>query len=68
MHEEELFVELFADMERLSVNHEPRYFPDDAHSSNTWGILPPRLYFRFDEEAIRSELEQFAAYADYLAV
>lgn len=68
MHEEELFVELFADMERLSVNHEPRYFPDDAHSSNTWGILPPRSYFRFDEEAIRSELEQFAAYADYLAV
>ena len=68
MHEEELFVELFADMERLPLNHEPRYFPDDAHSSNTWGILPPRSYFRFDDEAIRSELEQFAAHADYLTV
>ncbi|HEY6406831.1 MAG TPA: VOC family protein [Ktedonobacteraceae bacterium] len=68
MQEEELFVELFADMERLPVNHEPRYFPDDAHSSNTWGILPPRSYFRFDEQAIRSELEQFAAHADYLTV
>ncbi|HEU0003469.1 MAG TPA: VOC family protein [Ktedonobacteraceae bacterium] len=68
MQEEELFVELFADMERLPVNHEPRYFPDDAHSSNTWGILPPRSYFRFDEQAIRAEQEQFAAHADYLAV
>lgn len=59
-----LDVELFADLERLPINHEPRYFPDDAHSSNTWGILPPRSYFRFDEEEIRMELAQAEAYGD----
>jgi catechol 2,3-dioxygenase-like lactoylglutathione lyase family enzyme len=64
MHEEDLFVELFADLEQLSEDHEPRQYPDDAHSSNTWGTLPPRSYFRFDEEAIQSELEQREAYLE----
>lgn len=63
MHEEELFVELFADLEQLTEDHEPRQYPDDVHSSNTWGTLPPRSYFRFDKDAIESELEQREAYA-----
>jgi catechol 2,3-dioxygenase-like lactoylglutathione lyase family enzyme len=63
MHEEDLFIELFADLEQLPEDHEPRQYPDDVHSSNTWGSLPPRSYFRFDKEAIQSELEQREAYA-----
>jgi len=61
MVEEELFVELFADMEQLEPDHEPRFFADDPHGSNAWGILPPRSYFRFDEEAIVAEREQLEA-------
>jgi catechol 2,3-dioxygenase-like lactoylglutathione lyase family enzyme len=61
--EEELFVELFCDLEQLPVDHVPRHYPDDSHSSNTWGILPPRSYFRFDQAAIDSELNQLEAYA-----
>ncbi len=53
--EEECFVEIFCDMEQLEPEHEPRTWPDDAHSSNVWGILPPRSYFRFDPEAVESE-------------
>jgi catechol-2,3-dioxygenase len=53
--EEDCFVELFCDVEQLEPDHEPREWPDDAHSSNVWGILPPRSYFRFDAEAIESE-------------
>lgn len=63
MHEEDLFVELFADLEQLQEDHQPRQFPDDPHSSNTWGILPPRSYFRFDRAALESEAEQAEAYA-----
>ena len=33
----------------------PREWPDDRYSSNTWGPLPPRSYFRFDAAAIESE-------------
>jgi catechol 2,3-dioxygenase-like lactoylglutathione lyase family enzyme len=55
--EEECFVELYCDMERLEEDHEPRTYPDDRFSSNTWGPLPPRSYFRFDEAAIASERE-----------
>jgi catechol-2,3-dioxygenase len=55
--EERCFVELYCDMEQLSSHHQPRDWPDDRFSSNTWGPLPPRSYFRFDEEAIRSERE-----------
>jgi len=53
--EEECFVELYCDMEQLATDHEPRTWPDDRYSSNTWGPLPPRSYFRFDEAAIASE-------------
>jgi catechol 2,3-dioxygenase-like lactoylglutathione lyase family enzyme len=53
--EEECFVELYCDMERLGEDHEPRTYEDDRYSSNTWGPLPPRSYFRFDAAAIESE-------------
>ena len=62
MREEELFVELFADLEQLPADHAPRHFPDDPHSSNTWGILPPRTYFRFDQAALDAEDSQAYAY------
>ena len=55
--EEECFVELYCDMEQLQPDHEPRRWPDDRYSSNTWGPLPPRSYFRFDQAAIDSERE-----------
>ena len=55
--EEECFVELYCDMEQLQVDHEPRLWPDDRYSSNTWGPLPPRSYFRFDPVAIEYERE-----------
>ena len=55
--EEECFVELYCDMEQLQADHEPRRWPDNRYSSNTWGPLPPRSYFRFDSEAIESERE-----------
>ena len=53
MVEEDVFVELFCDMEQLEPDHEPRFFADDPHGSNAWGILPPRSYFRFDQAADR---------------
>jgi catechol-2,3-dioxygenase len=59
--EEECFVELFCDMEQLEPDHEPRDWPDDAHSSNTWGILPPRSYFRFDDAAVEAERDGLEA-------
>lgn len=62
MIEEELFVELFCDLEQLVDDHVVRHFPDDPHSSNTWGILPPRTYFRFDRAAIEAEDAQAYAY------
>lgn len=55
--EEECFVELYCDMEQLEPDHVPRDWPDNAHSSNVWGILPPRSYFRFDRQAIEWERE-----------
>jgi len=55
--EEECFVELYCDMEQLQRGHVPRVYPDDRFSSNTWGPLPPRSYFRFDTAAIESERE-----------
>jgi catechol 2,3-dioxygenase-like lactoylglutathione lyase family enzyme len=64
MPEEDIFMELFCDLEQLVPDHEPRYYPDDAHTSNTWGILPPRSYFRFDAEAIKSESDQNEAYLE----
>jgi catechol 2,3-dioxygenase-like lactoylglutathione lyase family enzyme len=53
--EEPCFVELYCDMEQLAPDHRPRRWPDDRFSSNTWGPLPPRSYFRFDEAAVASE-------------
>jgi catechol-2,3-dioxygenase len=55
--EEECFVELYCDMEQLEADHEPRVYPDNRYSSNTWGPLPPRSYFRFDADAVASERE-----------
>jgi catechol-2,3-dioxygenase len=55
--EEECFVELYCDMEQLQHDHQPRNWPDNRYSSNTWGPLPPRSYFRFDEAAVESERE-----------
>jgi hypothetical protein len=45
-------------MEILPDDHTPRAWPDDVHSSNAWGTLPPRTYFRFDAESVRIEREQ----------
>jgi len=59
--EEDLIVELYADMEQLAPNHEPRDWDDTPHSSNVWGTLPPRTYFRFDAEAIELERGQTEA-------
>jgi catechol-2,3-dioxygenase len=59
--QEECFVELYSDMEQLEADHEPRTWPDDAHSSNTWGILPPRSYFRFDPAAVEHERQGLEA-------
>jgi catechol 2,3-dioxygenase-like lactoylglutathione lyase family enzyme len=59
--EEECFVELFSDMEQLERDHQPRDWPDDRHSSNTWGTLPPRSYFRFDPAAVEAEREGLEA-------
>ncbi len=55
--EEECHVELYCDMEQLQADHVPRVYPDDRYSSNTWGPLPPRSYFRFDAVAIEYERE-----------
>jgi catechol-2,3-dioxygenase len=55
--EEPCHVELYCDMEQLQTDHVPRVYPDDRYSSNTWGPLPPRSYFRFDPIAIEYERE-----------
>ncbi len=39
----------------------PATGPTTAHSSNTWGTLPPRSYFRFDEAAVQAEREGLEA-------
>ena len=59
--EEELIVELFCDMEQLGPDHRPRDWEDTPHSSNVWGTLPPRTYFRFDADAIDVERGQLQA-------
>lgn len=63
MWEEEHFIELYCDMQVLEADHQPVTHPDNAYSSNTWGVLPPRSYFRFDEEAV--EIERQSAYSFY---
>lgn len=57
--EEDCFVELYCDMEQLQDDHEPRVWPDDRYSSNTWGPLPPRSYFRFDPVAVEWERNSY---------
>jgi catechol 2,3-dioxygenase-like lactoylglutathione lyase family enzyme len=57
--EEECHVELYCDMEQLQDDHVPRTYPDDRYSSNTWGPLPPRSYFRFDPVAVEFEQESW---------
>ena len=57
--EEPCHVELYCDMEQLQDDHVPRTYPDDRYSSNTWGPLPPRSYFRFDPVAIEFERESW---------
>ena len=57
--EEPCHVELYCDMERLAEHHVPRVYPDDRYSSNTWGPLPPRSYFRFDPVAVEFERESW---------
>jgi catechol 2,3-dioxygenase-like lactoylglutathione lyase family enzyme len=57
--EEECFVELYCDMEQLQPDHVPRTYPDDRYSSNTWGPLPPRSYFRFDAVAVEWERNSY---------
>lgn len=59
--EADCFIELYCDMEQLGETHEPREYPDDRHSSNVWGLLPPRSYFRFDKESIEAERESLQA-------
>jgi catechol-2,3-dioxygenase len=59
--EEDLIVELYCDMEQLTAGHVPRDWEDTPHSSNVWGTLPPRTYFRFDAEAIEAERGQLQA-------
>jgi catechol 2,3-dioxygenase-like lactoylglutathione lyase family enzyme len=65
--EEECFVELYCDMEQLEAEHEPRTWPDDRFSSNTWGPLPPRSYFRFDAAAVASERDSLEMLGEVLA-
>jgi catechol 2,3-dioxygenase-like lactoylglutathione lyase family enzyme len=62
--EEELIVELSAETEQLRPDHRPRHWEDNPHSSNVWGTLPPRTYFRFDHEAIEAEREQRQAFGE----
>jgi catechol 2,3-dioxygenase-like lactoylglutathione lyase family enzyme len=57
--EEECHVELYCDMEQLQDGHVWRRYPDDRYSSNTWGPLPPRSYFRFDPVAVEFERESW---------
>jgi catechol 2,3-dioxygenase-like lactoylglutathione lyase family enzyme len=59
--EEDLIVELLCDIEQLSPSHVPRHWEDNPHSSNVWGSLPPRTYFRFDAEAVEAERRQLQA-------
>lgn len=63
MWEEEHFIELYCDMQVLTPAHQPVVHPDNAYSSNTWGVLPPRSYFRFDDAAV--EIERESAYSFY---
>ncbi|MBE7555959.1 MAG: VOC family protein [Anaerolineales bacterium] len=62
MWEEEHFIEFYCDMQVLDADHVPFTHPDDPYASNTWGILPPRSYFKFDPESVKMEREQVHAF------
>jgi catechol 2,3-dioxygenase-like lactoylglutathione lyase family enzyme len=62
MWEEEHFIEIYCDMQVLDADHEPVTHPDDPYASNTWGILPPRSYFKFDAQSVEGERAQIHAY------
>jgi catechol 2,3-dioxygenase-like lactoylglutathione lyase family enzyme len=66
MWEEEMFIELYCDMQILDADHAPVKHPDNPYSSNTWGQLPPRSYFRFDAKSVEMERNQAHAYLDPL--
>ncbi|MCE7982246.1 MAG: hypothetical protein DYG89_13705 [Caldilinea sp. CFX5] len=64
MWEEEHFIELCTDMQVLEADHQPVVHPDNPYSSNTWGILPPRSYFKFDPESVAQERESAYSYVE----
>ena len=51
--EEDLFVEIFCDVEQLEPDHEPRS-GRTTRTRRMSGASCPRSYFRFDAEAIES--------------
>ena len=64
MWEEEHFIELCCDMQVLEADHQPVVHPDNPYSSNTWGILPPRSYFKFDPESVEKERASAYSYVE----
>ena len=64
MWEEEHFIELYCDMQILDPDHTPVVHPDNPYSSNTWGILPPRSYFKFDAESVEKERASAYSYVE----
>jgi catechol 2,3-dioxygenase-like lactoylglutathione lyase family enzyme len=64
MWEEEHFIELYCDMQVLDEDHTPEVHPDNPYSSNTWGVLPPRSYFRFDAASVEKERASAHSYVE----
>ncbi|MBV7328968.1 VOC family protein [Chloroflexi bacterium TSY] len=64
MWEEEYFIELCCDMQILEPDHQPVVHKDNPYSSNTWGVLPPRSYFRFDEKSVEDERASAYSYVE----
>lgn len=64
MWEEEHFIELYCDMQVLDEDHKPYVHPDNRYSSNTWGSLPPRSYFKFDAESVEKERDSAHSFVD----
>ena len=64
MWEEEHFIELCTDMQVLEADHQMVVHPDNPYSSNTWGILPPRSYFKFDPESVEKERQSAYSYVE----
>jgi catechol 2,3-dioxygenase-like lactoylglutathione lyase family enzyme len=62
MWEEEHFIEIYCDMQVLDADHQPVTHPDNNYSSNTWGVLPPRSYFKFDEASVEDERNSAYSY------